>query len=195
MENTIKLISTENDSDLYYRYNTQTKRQNASLVLDLEERTLKAEVDYNIGNSISGRAYHGIDLEWTIPALKVNSLKELMEEVKDLCIQILNDSKVEHDGSNWRGYLGVDAEQARDQVEFIIEDYQGEEYQVWDAADWLCEDNTFVERIGLTAKTTDEEIEKLVERVEEEAKEEGVAVEDVESYLVTLRDNLRDDEE
>jgi len=192
-ENEIACISTTKDDELYYKYGGQISRQNVDLILNLEERILKAEIDYNIGNSIDGRQYHGLDLTWTIPPLKIKSLKELMNRIKELCIVILNDSEVRHDGSNFRGYLGDDAQEANDQIQNIIDDFEGYEWEVWEAGDWFSQDSDFEENSGISRTTTDFELEKMAEKLESEARDDhDIGLENTIDYLENYRDELRD---
>jgi len=203
-EKKVILVPTTTDNELFLKYSSQSQPQDAILCLNIENHELSAYVDCNIGPSISGRAYHDLDIEWKIPPLKIKPLENLMKEVETLCQTILEDSRVDWDGSNWRGYLGCDADHVKDQIQNIIDNNDFDCSKIWgswDACDWISECIQYFRNEciinnehKITAKTTNKEIENLAEKLEEEAKNEhDVTIEGTEDYLISLRDNLRDD--
>lgn len=64
----------------------------------------------------------------------------------------------------------------------------------WEAGDWFSNNNA--SDFGITASTTDEEIEAIAEEQEKDALEDhDVIVDDIEEYLLMLRDGLIESEE
>lgn len=89
---------------------------------------------------------------------------------------------------NWRGTLTDDAAEAETELDRHFEDADyGSGREVWDADEWIGA--TDIE--GLSADTTDEELEALVEDIEAEAEDDAVVLMDTERALSRRRENLR----
>lgn len=66
----------------------------------------------------------------------------------------------------------------------------------WDAGNWLINamgQDGVLREYGISSETTDEEIKVLVERIKEEAENDGIALFGTKKCLVRLRDELIED--
>lgn len=192
---TIKQLET--DDELYCHYQGQTQRQPVHLCLNLEEHTLEAYYDSNIGGGQTMRAFHGRDIEWTIPPLRRSAFAELADDVKEFCETILKHSTVEWNGSNFVGHLDEEAEAAVYSVESAIADLSmhldpNDVWEPWDAGIYL--DPSSDEELGLTAESSDEDIERIAKELVDEA-EVVLEQDDVERVLRHRVENLQDDDQ
>lgn len=186
--------------ELYHRYPGQTSRQRAQVVLDCQRRTLSARTDPEIGNARTVAEFHGHIQTWTIPALKSKAANELLEGLAPLAEQICDGYSVKWDGHN---EVACFTERAQDAINEIAcrcdEDAdEDDEIVIWTADQWLGGiGNMFRQAavIGVTSETTDEEIAKIAERIEAEAKVEGVdGLDGLLQHLETLRVRLQEEE-
>jgi len=190
---TVTPIATESDDALYCHYQGQTERQPALLCLDLETGELSAHYSSIIGSGQSMRAFYGRDIEWEIPPLRMAPLADLMRKVTPACQAILDSATVDWDGSNRVGRLSYVAREAAEDVYGTVEGLQPEPYEVyepWAACDYYEPVSDVLAELGLTAYSTDAEIESEAKRAVEDA-EVVLDQDDVESYLRQLRDDER----
>jgi hypothetical protein len=181
-------ISLTNGDELYLKYQGQHQSQNAHVWFDTRSGKLFAAASAEIGNGVPFDVYHGLTLRWSIPALTESAANALLEDIAPLAQRIYDDSSEEWDGHNHVGRLGDDAAAARDEIEAMCDTKQWDEGDIiehWDASEWYAPINAATE-LGITARTTDEELLAIAEK--EEADAEPRVIEGVLEYLTKLRD-------
>lgn len=194
----VKLVPTTSNGELYCKYQRQQEPQGVCLCLDLETGKLFA---YYVGsNTTSSRVFHGRDLEWAIPALKIEPLADLMETIEEDCQVILEGANTTWDGSNMVGKLSKVAKNTVYRVERLVNDapWDVEEdiYSPWEPGDWFSplapSQEELAQELGITLGITDGEIaDKAREFVDEALTDDQVLLlEDVEEYLIELREGL-----
>src|SRR5690606_6095881 len=95
------------------------------------------------------------------------------------------------DGNNHVCRMTDDAMMADGELERLLRDYPHVHGGAWDAGDWLYEAYESGD-LGLTAETTDEELEALAERWEQEARDAGICLLGTIEALTEWRDELRE---
>jgi len=155
------------------------------LELDLEdEKTpLYLGTVYGIDGAPES-VWHGRRRRYWLPN-NVNA-EELTTDINagvfnELFQRILDGSEVVWDGDNYVGRLNEDARKAEEELEEELEGYEDESIGLYEAGDWLQDSST--ESLGVTASSTDEELAKIAQELEEEARAEGAVVVGIEEYL------------
>lgn len=192
------------EAPLYQQYPGQFDPEPAYLLLD-EDGVV--EVDWLPRGQTPMDMYHRRRLSWSLPsAIRADRLLALLadETLRGLLDVVRAGHTVEWDGSNHRGCLTPEAEEAEEQIERLLERNLDptDVAAVWDAADWLdwldlsvcwrddCVEIADVGRIYTT--TTDEELEDLEEEINAAAHQEEVVLLDVAEHLEQLREDLRE---
>lgn len=202
----INLIPTQTDDELFCHYDCQYGRQRVFLTLDLEDRELRAAYDANIGGGVTHQAFHNLTLLFEIPPLRIQPLKEIMEEIVEDCNIVLNNTTIEMTNGNWQGHLNDTADDARYRIWHTIEDHSEcwdhtSTWEVWDAANYL-EMSDLTQDHGITALSSEADITTTANDLAEESKIEGynVEAEDLEecfrnhkSYLLDILETAQED--
>lgn len=187
-------------NELYSKYSSQGRPQPAQVVFNPSSGKLYAEADPCIG-CVPEEEHHRLVLAWGIPTLKAEAANDLLERLAPLCERIAEGFEVAWSGCSKVGQYTSDAEAAIDAVRDLCDGEHGRdsdaEVHVWDAADWLGgigSDASQRAELGITAATTDEELDAIGLRVEDEATCEGVdVIEGLDRYLKALRDGAREE--
>lgn len=187
---------------LYCRYASQNQVQEAFLRLDLQGGELTADYNPEIGG-IPESAYHRRTLWVTIPPLTAAAANTLMKSVKPIAQRILDGSEITWDGNNKVGQFDDDARAALDELVERCTDihFDGSDLVTeYTADDWYCEDgtDTVIERLGLTADTTDAEIAALAKTETDDAATTlpgygYVILSGVDGWLTTRREEMREE--
>lgn len=189
----IEIIKTESEYDLYCHYRGQIQRQGCYIELDCANETLHASYNAEIGNAIPVSVYHGHDQRFGIDLLRGSTADALMEEILALAERVIAGYE-----SIWNDYNNVatftdDAQEAIEEIRQRCEREEGD-IQVWEASEWLngvtyYNDNSFeIEGVGtVTAKTTDEEISEMENKIDEMAAEDAVFLNGIDNFLKYLR--------
>lgn len=112
-EKNMKLKKQHTQDHCYYQYPAQSRPQPAYLLLDLEDGELTADYSGDIGNGVSMRVWHGVDVQVDFdPRLTADAINRLMDQVADDLQTVLDGASVEWDGNNWVGILTDDAREA-----------------------------------------------------------------------------------
>lgn len=202
---TIAITYVNGPTDLHEHYQGQTKPQGCYVELDPSTGALRAGVDGEIGGGIPFSVYHRRILRWDIPCLTADAANELLSAIAPLAERVCAGFSEAWDGHNMRGRLDGDAVQAEDEIEALCAEDRFSEYDqvaVWEADDWFSGLGSLraqTETLGITAETTDEDLEGIAKR-EEEAAESGVhgmhvdVLSGVLKHLTYLRDDCRAEE-
>lgn len=177
-------------SDLHHTYPGQLKPQPVYVYLDCQTRTLSAAYDSEIGNGVPAAQYAGLVQAWEIPALRADAANTLLDEIAPLAERVCGGFVAEYDqNGNLVAEFDEDAEQAREEIEKLCDQSGVDDMlNVWDAADWLGSIGSLArqaESCGITHRTTEEELDTIQERLQAEARAEGV------DELDGLRKHLR----
>jgi hypothetical protein len=187
-------ILIEEVGDLYLRYRGQHSPQPCYVQLDCEAETLSAEVDGSIGPGTPMRVWHGRAIRWSIPALTESAAEGLLFDLIPLADEVIAGYSCEWDGSNHVGRLTEAAAEAAEAIRSLCDRNwsESEVLSVWDASDWYaqCGSGAYLAgELGVTAETTDAELDAIVEREEDQAS--PARIEGVERFLRDLREELR----
>ena len=141
---TLEIIELDEEVQdyLHLHYTGQTEAQPCYLELDLEEETLTADYNAEIGNAVPFAVHHGRRRRYTIPALTSMAANNLMRELSPLMETVLQDSSIVWDGRNNIACLGEDAQAAEEAIEQRCDelaDYaaDGDIISVWSADDFF----------------------------------------------------------
>lgn len=144
-------------------------------------------------SSVPLEVYHGVILRWPLPdstngerltqAINDGGLDNLLDRIKA-------GYTCDWDGSNWVGTLNRDAEDAYLEIESLLERFVDHNLGVWWADEWF--EDVPDEELGINAETTDEELEKLAEKWDDEAASYGARLRGTYEYLVYRRDELKE---
>lgn len=195
----VRIIETASEDVLYRRYDSQTNPQGCYIELDLNEGTLLADYDSEVGNAVPFTVFHGFERRYPIPALTGTAADDLMRQIAPLADRILADWEKVWDGNNHVAVLGDDAKAAEEEIFSEIgfdldrdNTDPADLVTVWDV-DGAC-NGTEVEDYDITADTTDErldEIEEIIRKSLAEVSDSPVVVLDgVAEYLRDKRNEL-----
>lgn len=170
------------------------------LHFDPEDGSLWIETIYQSEVARPAEIWYGRVLCWEIPiTTNAVTLSTALNagEFDDLLSLIVAGYSVRWNGNSHVGELTETAEDASSEMQERLDGYSetlGTGAGFWDASDWfdpLGYDPAQWEREGLTATTTDAELEAIAERFEAEAKAEGGVLGGTENHLREVRDELR----
>lgn len=194
---TITIRRVETDTELHRHYDGQYEQQPCSINLDLEDGELWCDYNANIGGGYSMSVFHRRTLSLSIPCLTGEAANDLMEEVAPIAQRVLDGASIEWDGNNNVGVLNESAQAAYDEFETVVrqwaEDPGTPTVSTVDADDWYSGHDPS-EELGLTADTTDDELEAMEPIAEADIKQfaEGVVVvRGLDRFLSGLRDQKR----
>jgi len=167
------------------------------MMLDVQTGDLWCDTDWATGSTPADVVY-GRHLRWAMPPLTADAANRLMAEVAPLAQRIIDGTNSEWRPDLWRfvrthtpdsqAAQGIGALTDPDQ-DWPVEDL----VQVWAAADWLRTDCTdLTAEVGLTAATTDEDVDRIGGEVLAGAQQHGVIViPDLTAHLSDAREELR----
>jgi len=195
MTNEIIVIYTDDDSELFCHYSGQSGPQPVFLCLDCDDGEVSGAYWANIGVGQSWRAFHNRDIEWKIPAFRVDAFRRFVDSLRDDLQAVFDGSTVEWNGSNYVGRLDDDAIDAADRIEAACNDAiaqadPSDVWSPWEAADWFAP--TSLKELGLSPASTDDEIEQVADR-EIETADAVLDRDDVVEYLTEQRDEALSD--
>lgn len=182
-------------ADLHQQYRGQTSPQPCHVQLACDTGTLTASYDGIIGSGVPSHVWHARTLRWSIPCLTADAANALLSEVLPIAERIVAGYELVWDGNNHVGEYDEDAEAAREEMAALLDGRQfgeSEVIEVWDAGDWygsIGGHDAQRESLGITAETTDEEIDAIEAR--EDAAAEARVIEGLRRYLDGLRDEAR----
>jgi hypothetical protein len=155
-------------------------------------------------NGVPARVWHGLIKRFHLPADKKvdDTITDWFAKTFEKEIATLRDGfNSRHDGSNWVGaYENEEQKNEAGMAEYKIEDDLTNQgitdlipgVTVWYAREWFSDG---VSVLGITGKTTDAELKKIIETEKENADYENVHVPDLEEWLTDERDELIEDDE
>ncbi len=195
---TVKIISVKDDTELFCHYARQSEPQKCFIALDLEDGQLWADYNAEIGSAVPEAVWNGRTVRFPAPCMTANGMNRLMDEIAPLAERVLAGASIDWDGNNHVGKLDEDAQDASDEIEELCSETEpapSETVTEWDA----CEVYDAVkDELGVTADSTDAELEALAEELEEEDSiDEGtggpMVLNGTLEFLQSIRDNLREE--
>ena len=194
---TIKLIPVADETELYHQYPNDCNPAPVHLEIDCRIGGLRCRYKSEPGNAVSMAEWHGHMPKWVIPALLPTPANNLMAEVLPLAQRVLDGYESRWDGSNHVAVYDADAQDAMDAIEAICERINtwispDEIVQVMDAGDYFGAIDAAAE-YGITATTTDAELDALADQLNSESRYNDVHIVDgMLEYLTAVRQGLRD---
>ncbi len=182
---------------LYHRFPGETNPQAAYIEIDPQAQTLVALYDGEVGGAVPMAVWHHRVLRFRVaPTLRGTAIADILEceMVQELAQRICAGHSVHWDGSNRVGRLTDDAQAAAEALQQHLLDSYGdicaEHYHVQPCApdEWA----QYAQDIGITANTSDEELERKGVELYAEARANGVLIDgNLGERLCQLRDQLR----
>lgn len=137
----IKKLDEGDKAALYHRYPGQSEPQVSFVEIDLDEETIRADWDGDIGGAVPFSVWHGRQRRYALPPYCLpGPVNELMEELLPFAEKMAAGYTCEWDGSNHVGRLSEDAREAEGELERELDAFAPDwQLQVWDAAEWYGE--------------------------------------------------------
>lgn len=131
---------------------------------------------YSIGrkDTISDKEWNGLIVSRPMPPRRPQDMNRLLDAIAPHAQTILNDSE------------SADADNAVRQIDELIEDDEDNELRQIDASDWYPSGGPD----ALTAHTSDDELERIADELDEESRNENQIVWGTRTWLVKQRDEL-----
>lgn len=175
--------------DLYHGDN-----EHAVLILAIDVEDVFCRISRNGETPVD--VFHRRAISWRLPMITGASANRLMRTLLPLLEQIADEVDIQWNGSNYVGSPSERADRLIYEVEYEIElrTDPADELQVWDAADYMAPVGSLeqqAEELGITANTTDAELERIGEQLEDES--EVDILDGVERYLERLREAVSED--
>jgi hypothetical protein len=198
----VRIVSVETMDELFFQRPGSDRSQPVVLALDLEDGELTAYYRAD-DSSRPASVYHRRTLWFDLPCLTMTAANDLLQEVEPLAQRILDGATIEWDGNNFIGQLTRDAQYAEDELRGRADPENWDDYSTqvvgFSAADWYGSDETAeetIQRLGVTAETTDAQLRRKADTERQFAHDEGnnygcVVLTGVEQYLHDLRATLR----
>lgn len=155
--------------------------------LDTEKREVWITSRCQCENAVPTRVWHGFIVEWEIPhRTDAQKLAEAINagELDALLTRVMEGAETIWDGNNRVRRFNEDATLAAEEIEKWFQSWEGTlEGDLWDAGDYY----QYCPPEEVRADSTDEELDALAERLEAEARKEGVVLAYTREYLSDLR--------
>lgn len=160
----IQIVKAERDDELFFEMESGA----APTYLEVDLPGREVSVGYQVGSGTPGRVWHGYTRRYDIPLLTADAVNRLMEKIAPLAEQMCDDWSEEIGrGGRAEAVLGADGRAAEDELVATLpgdEDVDPEDLvDVWDAAALFVGNET--EEYGITAETSDEELEQIAEKM------------------------------
>ena len=166
------LALTAERAPLWLRYPTQAEAQPAHLVMDADG-IVTARIDPEIGNGMPMDIAMGRRLCWRIPGtLTGEQLSNLITDERTVALleRIHAGHAIAWDGSNHRGQLTDDADDADAELEVLCAELEGDA-RVWDVETWLGDAS--IEQLW----PADMPVEQAAAELQAEAEASGITLE------------------
>lgn len=183
----------------------QTGPQEVQLILDLDTGEAEYRINPELGsNFMPARHRFGCVQVWPVPLFTPAFANRLLDEIAETAQRLLDDAETVWDGTKHVGKLGPSAQAAHEDIGAAIEMLREEAeasspagiVRVSRANEFYSDPavgiHTAVDH-GLTADTSDEELDRIAERITAEAlDQDGTVLTHVEGWLADLRATVAD---
>lgn len=190
----MEIIMVDKPTALYCQYERQYKPQPVYIELDPSNQTVYARYDPEVGNAVPMAVYLRQRRRYYLNCIPTTAaMNGLMEELSPLFERIFAGHTEEWDGNNDRGRLTPDALEASEELERYLMDLQDDlpTVEAWDAGDWL--QNRSNADLGITATTTDKELELIADGITADAGDE-IEINGLERELERRREKEQEEE-
>lgn len=197
---TVSICPVSEPTALYCRYEGNYEEQPVYINLDLADGALYA--DYRATDGTPMRVWLGQVRTWEIPPLVADDANKLLAHIAPLAQRILDGSDIEVNPRTGDrvGVLNDDAMAAEWEIYEIIESWREDPtvgvVEEIKAAEWYSGGDDPCAELGLTAETTDDELEQLAAKIEEDIRAAAgavVVVTGAEAWVRARREELRDE--
>ena len=181
---------------LYTQYGGQTSSQPAHISLDVRTGDLKAETNYEIGNAVPFDVWHGVIQRYGINnELTYTEINALMDELAPFVQRVIDGAEVGYNTpANLTASFSDDAQDAIESIEDKCEDLETTSGGVWQAEHWFAQVSV-AEAYGLTAKTTESELQTIIKEAIAEARDQDdITVDGIENWIEDELEKLKEDE-
>jgi hypothetical protein len=192
-------VTVEPTGFLHQHYPAQTSPQGCYVELDCDAGVMRADWNAEIGTAVPMHVWHNRILRWDIAALRPSAADELLAKIKPLAVRIVAGYSCEWDGNNMAGSFDDDATEATDEVEMLCSETHDDDLgrlHVWDADEWMSgmgDAEAQADELDITARTTDEALEAIEQRLLAEALSDNVdALEGLGKHLAWVREEARE---
>jgi hypothetical protein len=199
----ITIRECTNATELYRHYDGQSEPQPAYIALDLEDGTMWADYNAEIGNAVPESVRHGRVRRYGIPLLTADAANRVMAALLPLAERIVAGADIDWNGHNMASIFNGDATAAEDELERLLGigmDERGGGPQVFDPAGdtitvWDIDgavNGQEAEEYGITADTSDERLDEIEQKILSDLRECGegsntVVCAGLDTYLRQLR--------
>lgn len=189
----IQIIEASRESELFFEMGNGAAP--TYLEVDLTSREISA--GYHAGSGTPGQVWNGFIRRYDIPLLTADAANRLMERVAPLAERMCDDWSEEIGrGGRAEAVLGADGRAAEDELIATLPDENtvdpADLVDVWEAS--LMFVGNEVDEYGITADTSDEELEQIAEQMLDEIRSSSasgvVVAPGLEEYLRDLRDEM-----
>lgn len=187
----VKIVTVEGHAELHHRYPAQLRPQPVFVWLDCERTRMGAASDGEPSGNVPFSVYYRRELRWGIPALKASAANRLLARLAPIAARIVEGYSSEWNGHNHVARFTEEANEAIVEIATLCEETPDHEdvLSVWDAHDLyrsIGDHDAVREALGISDRTTDEELDAIEAR-EIEMTEEADVIEGLSSYLRSLR--------
>ena len=143
-------------------------------------------------NSCSMDEWNGLVISRYLSVRPAEDETRLELTDNDLVSRVIDGWDSDWNGNNIVGNLNDDAQTALEELIDNLESLPENPIVIWGCEEWYG--NCSAGELGLTSETTNEEIKKLAEEYESDAKNDNVILaDDLEDYLTERRNQLREE--
>ena len=208
---TIDYVSTDTLHPLYVQYDGQVTVQPTYVEIDLDSGDLSADYSGDVGGGVPERVWNGEVKRFDIsPDLTAAEINRLLDEIAPIAQEWIDAREQSEPGLWGRGPIDywISHIDAGFKIERLCEERRTESGGIWDAGIWigkwhwwieadgmnqpLCKDHN-IDGINLRHDSTDKELDEIARKLQELARDEGVTLENLDSYLIDQRDEAATD--
>jgi hypothetical protein len=189
-KNMVTIIPVKDELELFLKYDGQINPQDTFVELDCDEKTLTAKANESTSFSVPESVFNGCVLRFPCSCLKIDAANALLDEALSLAQKIVDGYKSVWDGSNWKGKYTAEAQRAITELKRLCWDFGYLEDLITyeDAKDYYSD---WEDELGVTANTTDEELEAIADELRSEAEVDILL--DLDEYLRDVRNRKQEE--
>ncbi len=189
----VQIVKVAHDDELFFEMNDGA----APTYVDVDLTSREISAGYHAGSGTPGQVWHGYTRRYDIPLLTAAAANRLMERVAPLAERMCNDWSEEIGrGGRAEAVLGADGRAAESELIAALpgnEDVDPADLvDVWEAS--LMFVGNEAEEYGITANTTDQQLEQIATQMLDEVRHNSasgvVVAPGLTEYLRDLRDEM-----
>jgi hypothetical protein len=189
----VQIVKVAHDDELFFEMNDGA----APTYVDVDLTSREISAGYHAASGTPGRVWHGFIRRYDIPLLTADAANRLMERIVPLAERMCDDWSEEIGrGGRAEAVLGADGRAAEAELIATLPDENtvdpASTIDVWDAANLFIGNE--VDEYGITADTSDAELEQIAEQMLDEVRSSSasgvVVAPGLEEYLRDLRDEM-----